>query len=353
MIVSVELFRADDKMTAQSRSLNICGWCCLSVLIVPLAVIVAAFLEAPVITPFSVEDLPNLRLESSTSQRSEDAGSKIESMPFGSGGMFDKIAFAYDIGNRVMSLGLDQSWRQTMINNCMSLKRGDTALDLATGTADVALLMGAKLLELGVPKTSAQSGVRQPSVFGVDPSREMLRHGVQKVQDAGLQDVIHLHYGDAQNLSRVESVMVGSNDAAASLQDLATGSVNKVSMAFGIRNVPNRDLALQEIARVLKKDKESRACILEFSLPDGSSALSRLAQVFIQKVIPLIGSIATLGRGGAEYRYLERSIAEFPAPKHFAAQMTSSGLRVQSITAFAFGSVQLYTAEVATVANTR
>merc|ERR1711982_51538 len=117
-------------------------------------------------------------------------------------------------------------------------------------------------------------------------------------------------------------------------------------MSFGIRNVPDRDRALREMVRVLQKRAESRVCILEFSLPDGSSMLSKLAQVFIQQVIPLIGKVATFGKGGAEYQYLERSIVEFPSPQAFAAQMTRNGLPVESITSFAYGSVQLYAASV-------
>ena len=68
------------------------------------------------------------------------------------------------------------------------------------------------------------------------------------------------------------------------------------------------------------------------AIADGSSTLSRLAQLFIQKVIPFIGSVATLGRGGAEYQYLERSITEFPDPKAFAAQMTKNGSTINFTT---------------------
>merc|ERR1711972_567893 len=121
-----------------------------------------------------------------------------------------------------------------------------------------------------------------------------------------------------------------------------------ISMSFGIRNVPDRAKALQEMVRVLRNETASKVCILEFSLPDGSSTLSKVAQFFIQQVIPLIGKVATLGKGGAEYQYLERSIVEFPAPKDFATQMTQNGLPVDSITAFAYGSVQLYSASVRT-----
>merc|ERR1711862_328745 len=120
----------------------------------------------------------------------------------GSGKMFDKIAFAYDLGNRWMSLGLDQFWRKTMINECLRLNPDDKVLDLATGTADVALLVGARLRELSGGQAKAS-----PSVFGVDPSVGMLQHGVQKIRASGFADLIHLHEGDAQNLTAVDSVM--------------------------------------------------------------------------------------------------------------------------------------------------
>jgi len=273
-----------------------------------------------------------------TAAGKDTASSKdvVKDVPFGSGKMFDKIAFAYDLGNRWMSLGLDQFWRRTLISDCLRLKPGDRVLDLATGTADVALLVGKELKSLGG---------KAPAVFGVDPSREMLRVGVQKVLDQDLGAIIHLHHGDAQDLSKVDSVM-GASPELSALSEVASGSVDKVSMAFGIRNVPDRDRALKEIARVLRKEASSRACILEFSLPDGSSTLSKVAQLFIQRVIPFIGHAVTLGRGGAEYEYLERSIVDFPSPLKFAAQMTRNSLPVQNITAFAFGSVQLYTALV-------
>jgi len=324
-----------------------CGFCAGAVAVVPVAAVLAALFEQPTVTPFAWEKVSSEASEVSSPRIAGDKDGP-DPVAFGSGKMFDKIAFAYDLGNRWMSLGLDQFWRQTLINECLDLLPGDKVLDLATGTADVALLVGARLKELGVAGTVASVGngaAASTAVVGVDPSREMLRRGVQKVLDVGLEDVIHLHQGDAQNLSTVESVMT-EPPVLGALRGIDSASVDKVTMSFGIRNVPDRDLALREMGRVLRKAASSRVCILEFSLPDGSSSLSKVAQVFIQQVVPLIGKIATFGRGGAEYRYLEQSIVEFPAPQDFAAQMTRNGLPVQNITAFAFGSVQLYTAMV-------
>ena len=149
--------------------------------------------------------------------------------------------------------------------------------------------------------------------------------------------------GGAQDLSAVVPMTEAGEDRSP-IPGVPGASVDKISMAFGIRNVPDRGKALREMHRVLRKREQSRVCILEFSLPDGSSVLSRVAQVFIRSIIPIIGKIMTGGKGGAEYRYLEKSIVDFPSPQEFAAQMSREGLLVDSVTAFAYGSVQLYTA---------
>lgn len=319
-----------------------CSLCLGAVLVIPLAAILAALFESPTRTKFAWDTVPSTSVREFGKPRTQPSASAAQAITdevaFGSGKMFDKIAFAYDIGNRWMSLGLDQFWRQTLLDQCLQVQSGDRILDLATGTADVALLVGGRLKEISAAHTEKKS-----SVVGVDPSREMLRKGVDKVHLAGLEDIIHLHQGDAQNLTMVESVM-DKSPVPGGLEGLEASSIDKVSMSFGIRNVPDRRLALKEMVRVLRKGETSRVCILEFSLPDGSSTLSKVAQMFIQHIIPFIGKIATFGRGSAEYQYLERSIVEFPSPKDFAAEMTQNGLPVQDITSFAFGSVQLYSA---------
>jgi demethylmenaquinone methyltransferase/2-methoxy-6-polyprenyl-1,4-benzoquinol methylase len=241
-----------------------------------------------------------------------------------------------------MSLGLDQYWRQMMVNQCMSLRQGDRVLDLATGTADVSLLAGERLLELG----GAGGGGASGTVLGVDPSTEMLRRGVSKVEDRSMTGVVRLVKGDAQDLSEVRGV-----DAEGTLSDpsagVETSSIDKISMSFGIRNVPDRAKALREMRRVLRGKESSRVCILEFSLPSGQSFLSRTARIFITHVIPFIGRVATGGSGSEEYEYLERSILEFPQPLEFAASMTREGLQMHSITSFAYGAVNLYAAQPA------
>lgn len=336
-----------ERLSGRSASRMVLKGCCyfgLSAAMVPLAVILAVMLETPEV--MLEKDMPSVEAieaaaaanpRPSTKKAAPDATASGPRL--GSGGMFDKIAFVYDSTNKWMSLGLDQYWRKTMVEQCMSLQRGDRVLDLATGTADVSLLAGARLHELSEP----MGGVAAGAVLGVDPSSEMLRRGVAKVEEGRMSGVVKLVKGDAQDLSEVRGI-----DAQGKLSDpgagVATGSIDKISMSFGIRNVPDRAKALREMRRVLRSKESSRVCILEFSLPTGQSALSRLARMFITQVVPLIGRVTTVGSGSEEYEYLERSILEFPRPLEFAASMAREGLPVQSITSFAYGAVQLYTA---------
>lgn len=307
--------------------------------VIPLGVVIAVMMEKPTVikVPTFETGTQAARERAEAADATEAASGGAAAPRLGSGGMFDRIAFVYDSTNKWMSLGLDQAWRKALVQDCLVLQQGDRVLDLATGTADVALLVGEQLKQLG----AAASAV----VLGVDPSAQMLRHGVAKVDAKGLKGVVRLVKGDAQDLGHVQNI-----DALGSLSEPSDGvsdsSVDKISMSFGIRNVPDRAKALQEMRRVLTQRPTSRVCILEFSLPDGQGILSLTARAFITHVVPFIGRVATLGSGSEEYEYLERSIIRFPKPLAFAEEMARAGLPVQTITRFAFGAVNLYTAEI-------
>ena len=139
---------------------------------------------------------------------------KSSASQLGSGAMFDAIAHRYDLVNKALSLGADGAWRNKLVN-ALQLEPGDRILDLATGTADVAI--------------SLAQQPQQPSVIGVDPSANMLDLGRQKVASASLGGQIQLNQGDAQKLEGYD-----------------TDSFSKTSIAFGIRNIPDRPAALRE-----------------------------------------------------------------------------------------------------------
>lgn len=223
----------------------------------------------------------------------------------GSGAMFDLIAGRYDGLNRVMSLGLDPVWRRKTVRS-LGLRPGARVLDLATGTADVAL--------------TALRLHPDAQVTGLDPSEGMLEIGRTKLAAAG-HGTAKLVVGDAQALP------------------FEDGSFDAVTMAFGIRNVPDRAKALGEIARVLAPG--GRVGILELGEPRGG-VLAPLSRLYIREVVPRVGGLVS---GRDEYRYLAQSIAAFPSPKDFVAMMRDAGLVAPAFTPLTFGVVNLYTAE--------
>lgn len=231
--------------------------------------------------------------------------------------MFDGIAERYDLLNRVISLGADQRWRrQTVEALGLDMASGTEAtettvpprvLDLATGTGDLALLT-----------VSRHSTVE---VVGVDPSTKMMAVGKQKVEARGLTRRISFMEGDAEHLP------------------LPDASFDGLTMAFGIRNVPDRARALREMVRVLRPG--AKAAILELSEPD-DGVFGALGRFHMHRVVPWMGALLS---GEREYRYLPQSIAAFPRPAAFADMMQDAGLHVRSVTAFTFGVCQLFVGE--------
>lgn len=214
--------------------------------------------------------------------------------------MFDAIAERYDVLNRVLSLGIDQGWRRDAVD-ALELEPGDRVLDLATGTADLALQI-------------AESA--DVSVVGSDPSPKMLNVGRTKVQKSKAR--VTLDEGDAQALS------------------YESNEFDACAMAFGIRNVPDRELALREMVRVVRPG--GRIVILELGEPDGA-LLGPLARFHVHHVVPRIGALVS---GSQEYRYLQQSIAAFPPASVFAALMQKAGVRDVEVRRLTFGAANLY-----------
>lgn len=226
----------------------------------------------------------------------------------GSGAMFDQIARRYDTLNRILSLGIDRGWRRRQVT-ALELAPGHRVLDLATGTADVAL----EILR------------REPSarVVGVDPSPGMLEIGREKIAAADPSADAVLQEGSAESLPFEDD------------------SFDGVTIAFGIRNVPNRGRALAEMARVTRPG--GRVAILELAEPDGG-LLAPFARFHIRQVVPRLGALLS---GAREYRYLQSSIAVFPPPGQFAALMEENGLEVLRVENLTFGVCSLFVARPA------
>ncbi len=223
----------------------------------------------------------------------------------GSGAMFDRIAQRYDRLNRLMSFGMDRGWRRKLVRAVGRPGRGEEILDLATGTADVALALARALPDVGV--------------VGLDPSIGMLGVGHDKVVAAELTDRVDLVVGDAQALQFSADRFAGT------------------SMAFGIRNVPDRSAALREMARVVKPG--GHIAILELTEPRGRWN-SPLARFHMRHIVPRLGSWLSKAH---EYDYLQRSIQAFPQPPDFLAQMSEAGIVNASARRLTMGTVHLFT----------
>jgi demethylmenaquinone methyltransferase / 2-methoxy-6-polyprenyl-1,4-benzoquinol methylase len=228
-----------------------------------------------------------------------------ELVALGSGAMFDRIAARYDAMNRVLSFGLDRGWRRRAVR---ALRLGDRprVLDLATGTGDLAI-------DIARMHPRAE-------VIGLDPSPQMLAVAQSKLARRGLADRVTLVRGDAQHLPYASCEM----DAA--------------TIAFGIRNVPDRLAALREMARVVRPG--GRVCVLELGEPR-RGLLARAARFHTRYVVPRLGALLS---GAREYRYLQSSIAAFPPSAEFARLMERAGLHVIDVAPLTFGVCTLYVA---------
>ena len=204
--------------------------------------------------------------------------------------MFDRIAERYDVLNRVLSFRRDVAWRKFLYEKLPD-GCGLKVLDLATGTGDV-------LLGLAAAGDKVAAGV------GVDKSAKMLAVGKRKVEERRLTRAVTLLRGDASALG----VMGESFDVA--------------TMAFGIRNVPNVPEALREIWRVLKP--EGRVLILEFSLPR-NRIIRGLYLFYFRNILTRIGAFVSGDRHA--YRYLNRTVEEFPRGEAFCSILREAGFK--------------------------
>jgi demethylmenaquinone methyltransferase / 2-methoxy-6-polyprenyl-1,4-benzoquinol methylase len=224
----------------------------------------------------------------------------------GSGAMFDRIAHRYDRLNRIMSVGLDQGWRRRLVES-LNVQSG-RVLDLATGTADVAIAVAERYADV--------------AVVGVDPSSAMLSVGDTKANEKALGDRVTLQQGDAQALPFPD------NHFAASC------------ISFGIRNVPDRRKGLAEMARVTAPG--GVVAVLELNEPQ-RGWLAPFARLHVRHIVPRLGAWLS---GEKEYRYLQESIAAFPEPAAFVAMMEDAGLVVQKPQALGLGAAHLFVGRV-------
>ncbi len=202
--------------------------------------------------------------------------------------LFDNIAPTYDLLNRLLSLGRDIYWRKMAVRELKGLE--GWILDIATGTGDVALEI-----------------VRQHDdgrkVFGMDFSEPMIRKARQKIFREGLSQTIPLSLGDALSLPFRENTF------------------SATMIAFGLRNIVEKEGALSEMVRVIKNG--GRVIILEFTFPR-KGLMKRIYPIYFQKVLPRVGGLISGDRGA--YAYLPESVFHFAAVENYEEIMRKVGL---------------------------
>ena len=218
--------------------------------------------------------------------------------------MFDQIASTYDRINRVLSFGMDRSWRRK-VSKSLPLKKNLRILDLATGTGD-------QLISL------FEHGASIQKVSGIDLSKEMLFLAKEKISQKSYQDKVELLSADAQKLPFPDNTF----DAA--------------TFSFGIRNVPNPLQSLKEIYRTLKP--QGKCLILEFSLPPQPIKTPYL--LYLRHILPRIGRL--LSKSKSAYTYLNQTIETFPSGSAFATLMKQASFHKITLHPMTLGSVTLY-----------
>ena len=220
--------------------------------------------------------------------------------------MFDRISPKYDALNHLFSLNIDKVWRRKTAK-IVSKSQPKAILDLATGTADLAIAMA---------KRNPQA-----HIIGMDISEKMLEIGKAKVKQQNLESQIELRIGDAASLPFEE------------------GTFDAVTVAFGVRNFENLSKGLAEISRVLKTN--GQVCILEFSMPE-TFPVKQLYRFYFKRVMPKIGK--WLSKDDGAYSYLPASVEKFPKPSLFSDMLASFGLKTLQVKSLSLGIATLYVA---------
>lgn len=222
-------------------------------------------------------------------------------------GIFGRIAGSYDAFNLLSSLGVDRLWRSAAVR-AARLSPGVRVLDLCAGTGDLSIAL-------------AREGLAE-FVEGTDFSPEMLEVARSKAGRVKGRTRIEFSVADAQSLPFPDA------------------SFDVVTVAFGVRNLPDRSANFGEVLRVLKP--RGRYVILEFSRPPFGPW--RFAyHTYLHHVIPIIGSLLS-GGDRPSFQYLNDSIRRFPTQPELAAELRAAGFSAISWENHSGGIVAIHTA---------
>jgi demethylmenaquinone methyltransferase/2-methoxy-6-polyprenyl-1,4-benzoquinol methylase len=203
--------------------------------------------------------------------------------------VFDSVAPKYDLMNDLMSLGAHRVWKAFALART-GLRPGDTALDVAGGTGDLTASMARQVGPDG-------------HVFHTDINAAMLAEGSDRLLDQGISGNVTSLQANAEHLP------------------FAAATMNCVMIGFGLRNVTDKQAALNEMARVLKPG--GRVLVLEFSKPV-LRWLTPLYDAYSFRVLPALGKL--VAGDAASYRYLAESIRMHPDQETLKNMFTAAGL---------------------------
>ena len=218
--------------------------------------------------------------------------------------MFDSIAKRYDFLNRFLSLGIDKGWRKKAIANFEG-KKMNHLLDIATGTADMALM--------------AYQQIQPTKITGIDISEGMMQYGRIKIADKKLNDTIQLSLGDSTAIPFPDNSFDGA------------------MVAFGVRNFADLEKGLKEINRVLQPG--SKLVILEFSQPT-SSWFKPIYNLYMKWITPTVGQLFSGNK--AAYAYLNESVIAFPEGTAFLKIFEQAGFTKVSQQKLTLGICSIY-----------
>lgn len=218
--------------------------------------------------------------------------------------LFDSIAHRYDMLNHLLSGGIDFYWRRKAVEHLQDIQP-KTILDVATGTADFAI---------------ATMSLKPEKVIGVDIAEEMLRIGRGKLKKRGLENVITLHSGEAENIQ------------------FATSSFDATIVAFGARNFEHLEKGLREMRRVLRRG--GKIVVLEFSRPR-SFPFKQLYFFYFKAILPLVGKL--ISKHDEAYNYLPDSVMKFPDGEEFLNILRKVGFNKTMEERLTFGIATIYT----------
>lgn len=219
--------------------------------------------------------------------------------------MFDKVSSNYDILNRVLTFGIDVSWRKKVVQ-LVADQKAKKILDIATGTGDLAIML---------------TEINPDKVIGLDISPGMLEVGKKKIAQLNLTDKIDMIIGDSEKLPFKDHTF------------------DAITVGFGVRNFENLEKGLSEIYRVLKP--KGTFVVLETSQPS-KFPIKQGFNFYSKYIIPNVGKIFSKDKNA--YQYLPESAAAFPYGEKFNNILLKTGFNTSKVYPQTFGISTIYQA---------